>query len=45
MKTVLPREQAVEDIFSKILASPLLPAESTWQSWICVLVWNGLLMH
>ena len=22
MKTVLPREQAVEDIFSKILASP-----------------------
>ena len=22
-----------------------LPAESTWQSWICVLVWKGLLMH
>ena len=28
-----------------ILFSPLLPAELTWQSWICVLAWKGSLMH
>ena len=31
--------------FLSSLVFPLLPAESTWQNWICVLVWNGLLMH
>ena len=28
-----------------ILVFPLLPAELTWQSWICVLAWKGSLMH
>ena len=31
--------------FLSSLVFPLLPAELTWQSWICVLAWKGSLMH